>query len=46
MKSGWKDEVFTEVVSRVGSVDCGVVYFDKLLFESGEQEFSLREVKS
>ena len=35
-----KDEA--EVSSRVG----GVNYFGKLIFESGEQEFSLRGVKS
>ena len=32
--------------SRVGSVEWRVVYFGKLVFESDEQEFSLRGVKS
>jgi len=33
-----------EVVSRVGSVEGGVAYFVKLLFESNEQEISLTGV--
>jgi len=32
-----KDEA--EVSSRVGGVECQVVYFGKLVFESDEQEF-------
>jgi len=39
-----KDEA--EVSSRVGGVKWRVVYFDKLVFESDEQEFSLRGVES
>ena len=35
-----------KVVSRVGSVKRGAVYFGKLLTESNEQEFSLRGVES
>jgi len=39
-----KDEA--KVSSRVGGVKWRVVYFGKLVFESDEQEFSLRGVKS
>jgi len=50
MRSGLKGEVYVEdeaeVASTVGGVERGVVYFSKLLFESDEQEFSLRGVQS
>jgi len=39
-----KDEA--KVSSRVGGVKRRVVYFGKLVFESEEQEFSLRRVKN
>ena len=39
-----KDE--STVSSTVGGVERRVVYFGKLVFESDEQEFSLRGVKS
>jgi len=39
-----KDE--STVSSTVGGVEWKVVYFGKLVFESDEQEFSLRGVKS
>jgi len=43
----WKSQVFvkdkTEILSRV---KWSVVYFDKLVFVSDEQEFSLRGVES
>jgi len=35
-----------KISSRVGGVKRRVVYFGKLVFESDEQEFSLRGVKS
>jgi len=39
-----KDEA--KVSSKVGGVERRVVYFGKLVFESDEQEFSLKGVKS
>ena len=33
-----------KVFSRLGGVERGIVYFSKLLFESDEEEFSLKGV--
>jgi len=35
-----------KIMSRMGGVKLRAVYFGKLIFESDEQEFSLRKVKS
>ena len=39
------EEDEAKISSRVGGVKWRVVYFDKLVFESDEQEFSLRGIK-